>query len=153
MGWAENMANVIRTVLFSDSELKTLMAIPQEDFEDLIAFRDRYFVRGNVTDNLVLGEDVRILYHDDEPSETDSNNVMKHRLYLDVYVKKEAAYNASNNRMLHRGDLIGKRLNQLLSGKKLCNIRFSGRGVYSQTSKAAGYDRTVVVFMYKRIYP
>lgn len=152
MGWAENFSNVVRHVLFKDDELKSLMAIPAEDAKNILAFRDKYLVRGPTTDTLVLNEKVRIVYYEGEPTETDAENIMRHRVYFDIYVRKDCAYNATNDRMLHRADLIAKRLNILLSGKKLYNIRFIGRGVFQQTSRSEGYDRFVAVFAYKRIY-
>lgn len=153
MGWANNFVNVIRHVLFADEELKTLMAIPQEDFNSIMAFRDKYLVRGSTTDALMINEKVRILYYEGEPTETTAPNIMTHRVYFDIYVRQDHAFNATNDRMMHRADLIAKRLNELLSGKRIFDIRFYGRGVYHQTARAEGYDRTVVVFVYKRIYP
>lgn len=153
MSWTQNMADVIREVIFQDEELKRLMMIPEGDQNNLSAFRDRYFIRGNPAGEIVGDEPVRIVYSEGEPSETSAPNIFKHRIEFSVYCQSKHCYDAAEDRTLHRGHLIGERLIQLLSGKRLCNIRFYARGLYDQTIRMAGFERVSAVFTYKRIYP
>lgn len=152
MGWHENLVNVIRDVIFPDEILRDLMMIPEEDRDNIVAFRDKYFVNTVTSDEIIDDTKVKIAYRLDEPSETDSPNVVKNRLYIDIFVESRHAHDYGNDRMLHRGDLIASRLNKLIGGKRLHNITFRCRGIYDMTSRREGYDRKTAVFMYKRIF-
>ena len=152
MSWHENMVNVIRGVIFKDDVLKDLMLIPDTNKNNIVLFRDKYFTNDVISDEIMAGEGVKVVYYDGEPTDTSSIHFMKHRLYIDIFVKKENAHDYGLDRMLHRGELIGERLIHLLGGKRHSNIKFFSRGIYDQVSKKEGYDRKTVVFMYKKIY-
>ena len=152
MSWHENLVNTIRSVIFTDEELKTLMMIPEDEKDNIVAFRDKYFINTVTSDEVVGDIPVRITYRLDEPMETSSPNVVKNRLYFDIFVETKNAYNYGKDRMLHRGDLIADRLNHLLGGKRHHNITFRCRGIYDMTSRREGFDRKTIVFMYKRIF-
>lgn len=152
MSWYENMVNVIRHVIFKDTELKTLMKIPASDMNNIISFRDKYFIHGTITDTPITNEAVRILYSEEQPFETNAPNIFTHMLVFDIYVNDGVRWDASADRMQERGELIAQRLKQLLHNKRHFNIKFMARGVYDLTCKLEGYTRKTIVFTYKRIY-
>lgn len=149
--WQGNLANAIRDI-FQDEELKDLMLIPKADQDSLVAFRDRYFVNQPISDDLMFTQKVRVLYADENPTETRSPHVMYHRIYCHIFVKNTDTYNVGQDRMIHRGDLIAVRLKQLFCDMPHENIKFTCRGMYDLSSKMEGYDHKCVVFRYKRIY-
>lgn len=152
MSWHENFMGVLRDVIFADEKLKELMMIPEAERGNIVAFRDKYCVNETQSDTLIDGVPVRILYYEDMPVETDSINIMKSRIYFNIYVERKHTHDYGSNRLLHRGELIASRLNALMSGKKLHNMTFHCRGIYDLASKREGYDHKVAVFMYKRIF-
>ena len=152
MSWHENFMGVIKDVIFADDKLKELMMIPENERGNIVAFRDKYCVNDVQSDALIDGIPVRILYYEDMPVETDSQVVVKPRIYFHIYVEKKHAHDYGQNRLLHRGELIASRLNVLLSGKRLHNMTFHCRGIYDLASKREGYDHKTAVFMYKRIF-
>lgn len=149
--WEGNLANAIRDV-FQDEELKTLMLIPESEMDSLVAFRDKYFVNQPISDRLMFTQHVRVLYSQENPTESNSPHVMYHRVYCHIFVKNTDAYTVGQDRMIHRGDLIAVRLKQLFCNMPHENIRFTCRGIYDLSSKMEGYDHKCVVFRYKRIY-
>lgn len=74
--WDDNM-NDVRRYLFNDEILKDLMLLPEESRENIVDFRDKYFVLGETSDEVLRDEDVRIVYYTSEPHEVE-NKVFKH---------------------------------------------------------------------------
>lgn len=64
--WHDNWNLVIRDILFPDDELKQLMCIPIERLRNIRDFVNRYFIEDAMPDELVLDEDVRIIYYETE---------------------------------------------------------------------------------------
>ena len=64
--WNDNLNNVYRDVLFADTELKECMAIPESERDNIAAFRDRYFVRSPIPDEIVTDEKVRVAWYTEE---------------------------------------------------------------------------------------
>lgn len=64
--WEDNWNNVVRRVLFKDTMLLDMMMVPAADRTNALAFINRYFVRGTMTDALVINENVRVVYSDIE---------------------------------------------------------------------------------------
>ena len=149
--WDVNIADVVRD-LFGDEELKDLMLIPEEDRNSIVAFRDKYFVNQAISDHLLFNQDVRVLYVDENPTESNSEHVMYHRIYCHIFVRNTQAYTYGEDRMLHRGGLIAVKLKRLFCNMPHQNIRFTCRGIYDLASKMEGYDHKCVVLRYKRIY-
>lgn len=149
--WNDNIADVAKG-LYHDEELKTMMLIPEKDFNNIVAFRDKYCVNTVLSDEILKSENVVIIYRDEDPEESNSQNVMYHRLYFDIYVKRDQSYTYGDDRMISRGKAIATKLHHLICKTNWGNIKFACRGIYDMTSKTEGYDRVTVVFRYKRIY-
>lgn len=62
MGWYEDWQRMIRQIFFADEKLKELMLIPEGEKENLLAFIEKYFIATPAPDELVLNEDVRVLF-------------------------------------------------------------------------------------------
>ena len=99
MSWYENMVNVVRSVLFKDNELKALMMIPSSDANNIISFRDKYFIHATITDTPITNESVRVLYSEELPMETSAPNVFTHTIVFDIYVNDGVKYGAVADRM------------------------------------------------------
>lgn len=149
--WEDNLVGVIRD-LFADDELKAMMLIPEAERGNIAIFRDKYFVNQPISDELTFTQKVRVLWSDQNPTESNSEHVMYHRIYCHVYVRKTEAYTYGTDRMLHRGKVIATKLKRLFCNVPHENIRFSCRGIYDLPSKMEGYDHFCVVLRYKRIY-
>ena len=64
--WKDNLNDVIRDVLFVDTELLDFMMIPEDDREDIIKFISKYCIRNPSPDELMTNEKVRLCYGDME---------------------------------------------------------------------------------------
>lgn len=146
--WDDNWNDVIR-YLFEDIDLKELMLVPYEDFENIMAFRDKYFVVGETSDAIITDEDVRIIYYiSDSPIDV-GKNVFKKYLELDIYVKKEHLYDVRQDRLKRRDKAIFERLKYLLTGKRhVCRMSYKYADDYDATTKTIGYKRYHAAFSY-----
>lgn len=100
--WDDNWNNVIRNVLFEDEMLKDMMMIPSNERNNMLSFRDRYFIRDAMVDNLVTDEKVRIVYADSEGAPTNIPQLRRRYIEIDVYVKHEYEYSYSADRLQAR---------------------------------------------------
>lgn len=147
--WKDNWNNVVRDVLFTDEKLRQLMLIPEDC--TITRFRDKYFVEGEGTNEIMTDEDVRILCYDSQSGETGNKNVFLRYKEFDIYVKRDVLFNATDDRLQRRYDLIADRIKYLLCRTQtVCGIRFRVADPgYNLFTKLAGYDRFHVSFSYK----
>ena len=146
--WDDNWNDVLR-YLFNDIELKKLMAIPKTSFDNIVDFRDKYFVVGESSDEIVTNEEVRIVYYVTDSPEAIARNVHKKYLELDIYVKKDRLYDVYPDRLKRRDKAIFERLKYLLTSKKhVCRMAYSYADDYDASTRTIGYKRYHVVFSY-----
>lgn len=145
--WHDNWNNVIREVLFPDAELKRLMLVP--DGAGIKAFIEKYFIEDALPDEPIIDESVRIVYYDTEGIKLGTPHVLKKYLALDIYVKEDALYNATRDRLQRRDKLICQRIKELLTDREhVCGLRFRYEDEYHLGAKTIGYRRYHVVFSY-----
>lgn len=100
-------------------------------------------------DELVLDEDVRVIYYETEGTQLGTPHVLQKFLAFDIYVKEDALYNVGTDRLQRRDKKISQRLKELLTGKEhVCGIRFGYEDEYHLGAKTIGYRRYHVVFSY-----
>lgn len=148
--WEDSWNDVIRHVIFQDEELKQAMLIPEEKFDNIIAFRDQYFVNDAMSDVLISNEGVRVCYYQD-PGFSLNNHVKRRLLRFDIYVKREKQYDVDPiDRLKQRQKVIARRLRDLLThGEHVQGLRFEYEDEYDLPVKLAGYVRFHIYFSYK----
>ena len=100
-------------------------------------------------DELIINEAVRVIYYETEGSKLGTPHVMRKKLAFDIYVKEDALYNVSTDRLQRRDKQICQRLKELLLGQKgVCGLRFQYEDEYHLGAKTIGYRRYHVVFSY-----
>ncbi len=100
-------------------------------------------------DELIIDEDVRIVYYETEGAKHGNPHVTKKYLAFDIYIKEESLYNADNDRLKRRDKLICQRLKELLTGSiHVCGLRIQYEDEYHLGSKTIGYRRYHLVLSY-----
>ena len=100
-------------------------------------------------DELVLDEDVRVIYYETEGTQLGTSHVLRKFLAFDIYVKEDALYNVETDRLQRRDKRISQRLKELLTGKAhVCGLRFQYEDEYHLGAKTIGYRRYHAVFSY-----
>lgn len=153
IGWIKGWNTILRKVIFPDYYLTELMKLPQKT--TIIQFRDKYFIRAGFTNKLLENESVRIVYSDVPGQDTDVPNVKRNMMLFDIYVKLEDLYNAGEDRLMMRTQLIAARLIQLLTSERYIKdtgYRFWVAGEWDAGTKTVGYARYVVAFNYMKVY-
>lgn len=146
--WADNWNNVIRYVLFRDEKLRELMLIPEK--ATIIDFITKYFIEDANPDELLTDEKVRVICYDSEGSELRNPNVKLHYKEMDIYVKDDVLYNATDDRLQRRYRLIAERLKYLLLRQKhIQNLSFYFGSECNLWTKVVGYKRYHITFSYK----
>ena len=148
--WEDNWNDVIRYVLFQDDTLKTAMAIPEAQWNNIQAFRDRYFVNDVMSDTLLTDEQVRICYYQD-PGFQINNHVHRRLLRFDIYVKRDIQFTVDKvDRLRQRQKVIARRLRDLLTGRDyVCGLKFQYEDEYDLPVRTPGYVRFHIYFSYK----
>ena len=149
--WNDNLNDVIR-YLFKDDKLKRLMLIPPEDYDNIAAFRDKYFVVGTIVDAILTKEMVRIVYYNDD-SDDYGDHVKKRYLHFDIYVNAKHLYDVDQDRLKRRDQAIFQRLKELLLRRPhLCRLRFDYEDDFDYGTKTVGYKLYHGLFSYKTTY-
>lgn len=151
--WMDDWNKIIRQVIFPDTELKSLMELP--DNTSIISFIDKYFIRAGYTNKLLENEPVRIVYSDIQGDDTAVPNVKRKMLTFDIYVKTDELHNVGTDRLVMRTQLIANRLIKLLtSGRYLkdTGYRFWIAGDWDLGTRTTGYARYCVAFYYMKVY-
>ena len=87
--WADNWNDVIRSVIFTDAPLKSLMKIDGAGKNDIKIFITKHFIETALPDEPVIDQDVLVYYHDAEGVNFGSTSFVRQRyLEFDIYVKK-----------------------------------------------------------------
>lgn len=86
------------------------MLIPVKKQDNIREFVRRYFVEDAMPDELIIDEDVRIVFYETEGAKHGNPHVTKKYLAFDIYVKEDALYNATNDRLQRRDKLICQRI-------------------------------------------
>lgn len=153
MGWYEDWQRMIRQIFFADEELKELMLIPDEDKDNLLTFIEKYFISSPAPDELVLNEDVRVLFYDEAGKETSHPFVTRKIFSIDVYVKESKLYGVEADYTKRRDILIFQKIKALIAnGKRIGGYKFTCYDDYPLSCKTEGYVRHHAVFYYKKTY-
>lgn len=152
--WDDNWNQIVRTVIFKDDKLLTLMMVPSAQKNDLVKFIRERFIETAQPDEPLLNQDVLVYYCDTEGESFGSTNkVRKRYLEFDIYVKKDNLYNCSSDRMKRRDKAIFERLKYLLcKDTYICDMRYDIEDDFELASKTIGYSRYHVIFSYKKTY-
>lgn len=146
--WDDNWNNIIRDVQFKDDKLKEWMLVPQDT--SIIQFITKYFIKDAAPDALLTTELVRVNYYDAQGYETNNPNVLRKYKHFDIYVKENMLYNATDDRLKSRVNLIAERIKYLLIREKIvCDLHFDFRDEYDLWTKTVGYQRYHLVFAYR----
>lgn len=149
--WTKEWNNIIRNVLFVDTELKTLMMIPENT--TIISFIDKYFIKAGFTNALLSNEDVRIVYGTMSTGSTNVPGITNNELSFDIYVKTEHAHDVGRDRLQLRTELIKDRLICLLNNLSYdYGYHFKVAGEGDMGTRTIGYSRYNVSFSYKKVY-
>ena len=148
--WLNEWNDIIRYIIWSDVQLKTLMKIPAN--ASILDFVDKYFIRMGYTDETLSDQAVRIVYGE-VGGGADIPHVMKQEMSFDIYVKKSELRNATNDRLQLRTHLIADRLNHLLTQKDNPHIggyNFRVIGETEMGTSVVGYTRLNISFEFFR---
>lgn len=146
--WNDNWNNVIRYVLFRDEKLKKQMLVP--DSVRVNEFILKYFVKDAAADELLVNEKVRIVYYDRTGWDTGNKNVKLRYKEFDIYVKEDVLYNATDDTLKSRANLISERQQYLLTkDDTIQHLRFAYEDDFDMWTKTVGYKRYHIVFSYK----
>lgn len=131
------------------------MGIPDEDRDNLIAFRDKYCISDlnatEIADETLLS---RILVNWDENGvgETDNSEVILRTLMIKVFVRKTDQYNAGSNALDRRQDMIVKEITKLLHNNLISGFKFKAFNQADLYSNSIGYVKCFVSFRVKHIF-
>lgn len=114
--WTNEWNNIIRHTLFQDTELKTLMKIPEGT--TIIDFIDNQFVRTGQAGVLLTNQSVRIIYGVINSSDTNNPGVSRDTISFDIYVKNDDQHNVCTDRLVQRNQVIAERLRSLLMNRE-----------------------------------
>lgn len=152
--WDECWRDVIRKIIFPDSELKELMCVP--DGTTIIQFIDKYFVRAGYTSEILTNEDVRIVYSVVHTNDLSIQNAGEYELHFDIYVRQQRLHDVGRDRLAFRTDLIAKRLKELLFIEPQKHSGFVGMFRFYNPkesdlgTRTIGYTRHNLRFNFKR---
>ena len=148
--WIDDWNDLLRTSIFSDYVLKTLMKIPEDT--KIIEFIDRYFIKAGYTNKILSDEAVRIVFGT-IATPTNIDGVTKNQISFDIYVKNEDLHNVGKDRLVMRTQLIAKRLIYLLTKERYNGVyRFYDPVEGDLGTSAIGYARYNVTLSYTRAY-
>lgn len=124
------------------------MLVPEE--ANVIDFITRYFVEDANPDELITNEKVRIICYDSEGADSRNRNVKIRYKEMDIYVKDDVLFNATEDRMQRRYRLISERLKYLLLRQRyILHMSFYFEDEYNLWTKVVGYKRYHLTFSYK----
>lgn len=80
----------------------------------ILKFIEKYFIKDAAADEMIINEQVRIVHCDTQGRGYGNPHVKLKYKAFDIYVKDTALYNATNDRIKSRCNLIAERLKYLL---------------------------------------
>lgn len=153
LGWINAWNKIIREIIWKDYDLKRLMKIPPKT--GILQFCDRYFIRAGFTNTLLSDEVCRIVYSDEQGSDTNVPNARRNMMTFDIYVKQEELHNVGDDRLISRADLIAERIYKDLTNERYLadtGYRFWIAGDWDLGTRTVGYLRKTVAFYYMKVY-
>lgn len=153
LGWVNSWNKIIRDIIWRDYELKRLMKLPAKT--GILQFCERYFIRAGFTNALLTDEVCRIIYSDEQGSDTNVPNIRRNMMTFDIYVKQEEMHNVGDDRLISRADLIAERLYKDLTDKRYLadtGYRFWIAGDWDLGTRTVGYVRKSIAFYYMKVY-
>lgn len=153
LGWVNAWNKIIRDVIWRDYELKRLMKIPPKT--GILQFCEKYFIRAGFTNELLTDEVCRIIYSDEQGSDTNVPNVRRNMMTFDIYVKQEEMHNVGDDRLISRADLIAEKIYHDLTSQRYVadtGYRFWIAGDWDLGTRTVGYIRKSIAFYYMKVY-
>lgn len=150
--WSMRWDDIIRDVLFPETELAELMMIPTDT--DIITWTNKYFVDAALCTDLVEDEDVRVLWYEDQSSKTTNPLVNRRKICFDIYVKAEHVRDATTDMLRSRCKMIAQKLTEILTLKdSVGQVAFMYNDDYAIGTKTVGYVRHHLVLSYLAGHP
>jgi hypothetical protein len=151
MGQKDEMRS-IRLQLFNDTTVKDLMGIPEEDYNNIFAFRDNYCIAGYGTyEILTMPLTSRILMYWDDLTDTKNHKVGVRPLIFEIWVQNSKQYGVTGNIFDRRQDLIAERIKKLFNGKRIEGFLFWFSDMGDLHSNTQDYIRMFIRFEVKYI--
>ena len=153
LGWVNAWNKIIREIIWHDYDLRRLMKLPPKT--GILQFCERYFIRAGFTNTLLTDEVCRIIYSDEQGSDTGVPNVRKNMITFDIYVKQEELHNVGDDRLISRTDLIAERLYKDLTSERYLadtGYRFWIAGDWDLGTRTVGYVRKSIAFYCMKVY-
>ena len=148
----EDQLKAIRLLLFNDEKLKELMAIPEDDYYSIIAFRDKYCIAGAGTfENIEMDIPVRLLLFWSTMTQTNNNFVNYRPLDIEIWVQRSHEYGVTNNVFDRRQELIASRIKYLLTKDRIEHFKFVFDDMNDMRSNTQDYHRFFIRFRVKYI--
>lgn len=156
--WDDDWLDIIRDVIFPDTELKELMGVAPKT--SILEFVNRYFVQaGKTTSELLTNEDIRVVYGFYPADSTDIPNAHNMTLSLDIYCPTEKMHTVGKDRLVARTQRIARRFLELLYIKPR-DENYGYIGVFKfrdphETvlgTRTIGYERHCLTMTFTRVY-
>lgn len=151
MGQSEILSD-LQLLLFKDTELKNLMALPNTT--KLIEFRDKYCITSYNSSEMV-GSDIptRLVVSWIKTLNLSNPETAIRTLCFDIYLRKDLVYGASTkSALIRRQDLIQKRIKKLLHNQRIAGFKFKCTGLNDALSGNVDYHKAFILFDVKYIY-
>ena len=153
IGWINAWNTIIRKIIFPDTELRQLMKIPAKT--KITDFVKYYFIRAGYTNELLTNQVCRIVYGDIAGKDTNVPTVRRNMMTFDIYVKTDQMFNAGDDLLVSRSQLIAERLKKLLTQERYLystGYRFWIAGDWDLGTRTIGYSRYTISFYYMKVY-
>ena len=145
--------NGIYSMLYQDEELKDLMLIPEADYNNPAAFRDKYFINSQKTDKvLAVDVDCRVIFYKSAMVETENARVKKQAVVFEIFTKNHCQYGVGSNAFTRRDVAVAERLRELFGYETLRNLSFRPLDQSDLAPGADGYNRYMASFEYKLVF-
>lgn len=148
-----DILRAIQLACFKDEELKSLMEIPESEYNNMVAFRDNYLIAdGNPAAFLDRTTMCRILMYWEGAYDTNNKFVLSRTLNFEIYVQRKHQYSESSYVFERRSDRIQQRLKALISRQSFEGFGFRTTSLGDLRSNNPEYARSFILFECKNIF-
>lgn len=121
---------------------------------DIVTWINKYFVDYAICTELVKDEDVRVIWYEDQSTNTGNPLVNRRNLVFDIYVKSEHEHDATDDLFRSRTRMVSQKIQEMLT-MQYCvgQIAFMYQDDYDMGTKTVGYVRHRLVISYLAGHP
>lgn len=148
MSNALDFSFIYRT-LINDTELKTLMNIPNENINNFRVLVDKYFLQTYVSDKFTSDAICRLLLRSGMQFETNNDFVKWNGVFIEIYIPKVIDIMEG---FMTRTNLIAERIQKLLNRKYINDNKLYFISTYELIANSVYYKRHLCRFNYKKVY-